>query len=105
VHVGRAELENVDVALRHLTLRRVDHFADGEEAELVGGVAHQLEARFTHTLEGVRRGARLEGTAAQDFCACFGDTFRYGKDLFARFDPVRSRVNGHLRAASRYISP
>src|SRR6266404_196772 len=99
LHVARANLKNVHVTQHHLNLRRVHHFADGEEAKFVRGFAHELEARFPHALESVRRSPRLKGATAQDFCACFGDAFRDGKDLFARFDRARASGNGHFRAA------
>src|SRR5437762_13649331 len=37
LHAARADLEDVDVTQHHLNLRCVHHFADGEEAEFVGG--------------------------------------------------------------------
>ncbi len=54
LHVARADLEDVDVAAHHLNLRRVHHFADGEELKFFGGFVHQLQAFFAHALEGVR---------------------------------------------------
>jgi len=41
------------VTQHHLDLRGIHHFADGEEAELIRGFAHELKARLTHALEGV----------------------------------------------------
>src|SRR6267154_4841974 len=99
LHVARANLKNVHVTQHHLNLRRVHHFADAEEAEFVRSFAHELEARFPHALESVRRSPWFKGASAQDFCARFGDAFRDGKDLFARFDRARARGNGHFRAA------
>src|SRR5437762_5257763 len=99
LHVARANLEDVNVAHHHLDLRRVHHFANGKEAEFVGGFAHELEARFTHALEGVRRSARLESAAAQDLCAGLGDAFSDGKNLFARFDRAGAGGDYDFRAA------
>src|SRR5216683_99189 len=99
LHVARADLEDVDVTHHHLNLRRVHHFADGKEAEFVGGLAHKLEARFTHALEGVGRSARLEGAGAQDFCASFCDAFSDGVDLLAGFHRAGTSGNDDLRAA------
>src|SRR5262249_13137489 len=42
LHVARADLVNVHVLAHHFDLRRVHDFADGEQAELVGGLAHDL---------------------------------------------------------------
>src|SRR5216684_603698 len=53
LHVARADLKDVHVTHHHLNLRRVHYFADGEEAEFVGGFAQELEARFAHALERV----------------------------------------------------
>ena len=40
LHVACADLINVDVLAHHLDLRRVHHFADGEQTEPVGGFTH-----------------------------------------------------------------
>src|SRR6267154_474456 len=105
LHVARANLKNVHVTEHHLNLRRVHHFADGEESEFVRSFAHELEARFPHALEGVRRSARFEGAASQNFSARFGHTFRDRKNLFARLDRTRARGNGHFLAADFDTAP
>src|SRR5947207_1165184 len=99
LHVARADLEDVDITHHHLDLRSVHHFADGEEAEFVGGFAHDLEARFTQALKGVRRSARLEGAAAQDLRAGLGDACGNGMDLLAGFDRTGAGGDDHFRAA------
>src|SRR5712692_11139890 len=73
LHVARADLEDVHVTQHHLNLRGVHHFADGEEAEFVGGFAHELEPRLSHALKGVRRCAWFESASAQDLCSGLGD--------------------------------
>src|SRR5207253_5091289 len=97
LHVTRADLEDVDVAQHHRNLRSVHHFADGEEAELVGGLAHQLEARLAHALERVRRSARLERAAAQDLRAGLGNAFRNRMNLLTRFDRTWPGGNSDFR--------
>src|SRR2546423_611263 len=71
LHVARADLKNIHIAEHHLDLRRVHDFADGEELEFLGGLAHKLEALLTHALEGVGRSAGFEGAGAENFGACF----------------------------------
>src|SRR6266852_8769469 len=99
LHVARADLEDVHVRHHHLNLRGVHHFADSEEAEFRGCFAHQLEARFTHSLKGIRRSARLERAAAKNFCPGFGNRLRHRKDLLAGFDRTGAGGNDNFRAA------
>src|ERR1700682_3784014 len=102
LHVARADLEDVDVAEHHLDLRRVHDFADGEEIEFLRGFAHELEAFFAHTLEGVGRSARLESAGAEDFSSGFGDGFGDGENLFARLDGTGTGGDDDFVAADFY---
>src|SRR5947207_10555358 len=105
LHVARANLKNIYVAEHHLDLRWVHDFADGEELEFLSGFAHELEAFFAHALEGIRRGARLEGSGAKDFGSSFGDGFGDGLDLVARFDRAWARGDDHFIATDFDAAP
>ncbi len=65
LHVARADLVAVDVAAHHLDVARVHDLADHGQAALVGGRAHPTQRLLSMALEGVGRGAGLEGAAAQ----------------------------------------
>jgi hypothetical protein len=99
LHVTRANLINIHVLAHHFDLRRVHHFADREQAEFIGGFAHQFQARFTHALKCVGRSARFEGARAQNLSASFGDGFGNSHHLFARFNRTWSCCDHHIRAA------
>src|SRR5271163_4541194 len=104
LHVASAYLEDVYILQHHLDLRGVHDFADGEEAEFVGGFAHELEAGFAHALKGVWRCARLESARAKDFCAGFRDAFGDRENLLAGFDGARARGYDHFVAADFYAA-
>src|SRR6185437_13388849 len=76
----------------------------GEEIEFLRGFAHELEALFAHALEGVGRGARLEGAGAQDFGSGFGDGFGHREDLLAGFDGTRAGGDHYFVAADFYAA-
>ena len=99
LHVARAHLEHVHIGKHHLNLRRVHHFADSRQAELVGGLAHELQAGLAHALKSVGRSARLESAATKDFRARFRDALRDLKNLLARFDRAGAGCDHHFRAA------
>src|SRR5882757_8125013 len=90
LHIARADLENVHVAVHHLDLRGVHDFADGEEIEFLRGLAHELQALFAHALESVGRRAWLESAGAEDFCSGFGYRFGDGENLLAGLDGARA---------------
>src|SRR6266404_898248 len=104
LHVARADLKDVDVADHHLDLRRVHHFADGEQVEFLRGFAHQLEAFFAHALEGVGRSARLEGAGAKNFCSGFSHGFGDGMNLLAGFHGAGAGGDDHFVAADFYTA-
>src|SRR5882724_10047181 len=104
LHVARADLEHVNVAGHHGDLRSVHDFADGEQAEFVSGFLHELQAFFAEALKGVGRGARLEGTGAQNFCASFADAFGDGVDLFVGFHRTGAGGDDYIRSAEFYAA-
>ena len=104
LHVARADLIDVHVVAHHFHLRRVHHFADGEQAEFVGGFTHQFQAGLAHALKRIGRGAWLECAGTQNFCAGFGDRFGDGLNLFARFDGTRTGGDDHIGAADFYAA-
>ncbi len=54
LHIARADLIDVNVVAHHFHLRWVHHFADGEQAKFIGGLAHQFQTGLAHSLECVR---------------------------------------------------
>src|SRR5438045_9094761 len=105
LHVARTNLKNIHVAEHHLDLRWVHDFADGEELEFLGGFTHELEALFSHALEGVRGGARLESSGAKNFGSSFSDGFGDGLDLVTRLDGAGPRGDDHFIAADFQAAP
>src|SRR5215475_309087 len=83
LHVSRPNLIDVHVLTHHFDLPEIHHLADSEQAELVGGFAHQLQALFAESLECIGRSARLERSGTQNLRSCLGYGFRNGLHLLA----------------------
>src|SRR5882724_3459438 len=104
LHVACANLVDVNVAAHHFDLRRVHHFADGEQSEFIGCFAHQFQTWFAHSLKRVRRSTRLERSPAQNFCAGFRHVLCDGVNLFARFHRTRSGSDHNFGPADFYAA-
>ena len=65
LHVAGADLQDVRVLGHHLDLVRLHDLGHHRQAGLLLASAQQLEAVLLEPLEGVGRGARLEGAAAE----------------------------------------
>ena len=85
-HVAGADLEHVHVAVEDLHIGRVRDLADDRQPGLLACLGQELEALDAEPLEGVGRGARLEGATAHDGRALALDPAGRGQDLVARFD-------------------
>ena len=68
-------------------------------AELLADLGHDLQAFFAESLEGVGRGARLVGAAAEELRAGRGDALGHGERLLAAFDRTRPGDDGEVVAA------
>ena len=100
-HVARADLEDVDVLLEDRHVGRVDHLADDGQAERVVCLVQELEGGQAEALERVRRGARLEGAAAQDAGALALDGAGRLHELLARLDRARAGHHHELLAEAQ----
>src|SRR5262245_3233530 len=69
LHVPRADLEDIGIALDILDLARVHHFSHDRHAETIAGGPQDLEPVAPQTLEAVRACAGLERSAAQNIGA------------------------------------
>ena len=81
LHVARADLQNVGVALHQLELADVHDLRHQLQIVAVGRAAQHAQAFFAEPLEAVRRAARLERAAAQHLGAGALDRGRRGFDL------------------------
>ena len=79
----------------------IHHFGDNQQLVFIRCRAHELEPLLTHTLEAVRRAARLEGATAEHARARLGDLSGDGIDLGGALHAARSGHNHHLLAADR----
>src|SRR5881275_3000609 len=99
LHVARADLYHVAVALDQVNAVLVQSFGDYLQAERLAYVCENLHAVFAESLEGVRGGARLERAAAEEARAASADGLRDLERLLAALDGARARDDRHLVAA------
>ena len=79
----------------------IHHFGDDQQLVFVRGRAHELEPLLTHTLEAVRRTARLESATAEHARARLGDMSGDGVDLCGALHAARSGHDHHLPTPDR----
>ena len=99
LHVPRADLDDVGVALDEVDLAGVHDLGDDRHAEPLAGRLEDLEAVLAEPLEAVGAGPRLEGAAAEDVGAGVAD--RLGdldQDRLA-LDGARAGDHGQVAAA------
>src|SRR2546423_1133273 len=99
LHVARADLYNVAVALDQVNAVLVQSLRHDLQAERLAYVGENLQAVFAEALEGVWRGARLERAAAEEARAASADGLRDLERLLAALDGARACDDRHLVAA------
>src|SRR2546423_1779562 len=99
LHVARADLYHVAVALDQVNAVLVQSFGHYLQAERLAYVCENLHAVFAESLEGVRGGARLERAAAEEARAASADGLRDLERLLAALDCARAGDDRHLVAA------
>src|SRR5262245_21080946 len=99
LHVPRADLKDVAVLGNQLDLADVHHLGDDLEVVGVRRAAEHLQSLLAESLERIRRAARLERAAAQDFCARTLDRGRRGVHLLLRLRGARTGHDDHLVTA------
>ena len=100
LHVARADLHHVGIVRDQIDVAIAHHFGDDRQAGGFLGLLQQLQAFFFHALEIVGRSARLEGAAAQELGAGFGDRFGGAHDLVFAFDGARPGDDDEFVAAN-----
>jgi len=102
LHVARADLQHVRVIRRGLAVVVVHDLGHHRQAGLLARLGEDLQALYAQSLEGVGRGARLEGAPAQHVCA--RRLHRVGdlQCLRAALHAARPGHDAQLRAAHRH---
>ena len=102
-HVAGADLEHVGVLGDDRDVAGVDDLGDDRQAGDLADVGEDLEALHAEALEGVRRGARLVGAAAQQRGA--GGLGHLGglEGLLGRLDGARAGDEGERVRADRHL--
>ena len=104
LHVASANLKHVGELGHHINLRRLHHLRDDGETRALPRLREEAEPIKTEPLEGVRRGARLEGPAAEEGRPCVGYALRNFKELVARFNRAGARHQRQGAAADQRIA-
>ncbi|MNS70374.1 hypothetical protein D3C72_1037170 [compost metagenome] len=99
LHVARADLDDVGVALDELEALVVDRLGDDSQPEGLAGLGQDLEPFLAHALEGVGAGARLERAAPQHRRARGGHALGGGEELLAALDAAGAGHHGDGAAA------
>src|SRR5437764_939678 len=99
LHVARADLYYVAVALDQVNAVLVQSLRNYLQAESLSYVGENLQAVIREALEGVWGGARLERAAAEEASAAASDGLRYLERRLAALDGARARDDRHLFAA------
>ena len=99
LHVASADLDDVGIFLDEVERFVIDGFGDDAKTEVFADVGEDLEAVKTEALEGVRRGARLVGSAAEEVDAGGLELLGDGEALLFGFDGARTSNDGEMRAA------
>ena len=86
LHVARADLDHVGMAFDHVDGGLIQRFAHNLEPEGVSHFLQDFKGIFAQAGERIGRGARLEGAAPEEFCACLCHTLGYGERLVAALD-------------------
>ena len=101
LHVAGADLQDVGVLGHQLDLVRLHDLGHDRQAGALARRPQQGEAVLLEPLEGVGRGARLEGAAAEHVRAGGLDALRHRGELGLRLDGARSGHHHDLGAAHR----
>src|SRR5207244_3961619 len=99
LHVVRAHLEDVGVAVDQLDLADVHHLGDELHVFGVRCVAKEPQPFLAEPLEAVRRAARLERAAAENLRSGAARRRRRRPHLFFVFSRARPGRAGHVVAA------
>jgi hypothetical protein len=89
LHVARPDLEHVGVFGDQFDLLRGHDLGHDRHTGQFAGLGQNLQPGFAHALEGVGRGARFEGPAAQGVRPGFFDGLRRFEQLLAALDRTR----------------
>ncbi len=98
LHVASAYLEDIGVLADPGDVARVDDLGYDGQARLFLGLVEDLEALEAQALEGVGRGARLEGPAAQHLGSGVTDGHGRPYRLLLGLDGARARDDDELLA-------
>ena len=99
LHVARADLNHVGVVFDGFQGLGVHGLGDDEHAEALAHFGQNLQALYAHALEGVGRGARLVGAAAEHAGSGLRDFFSDGQRLLAALHRAGPGDDRELRAA------
>ena len=100
LHVASADLDDVGVLFHQFQGLFVEGFGDNAHAGALADFGHDFEAFEAEPLEGVGRGAGLEGAAAEELRARGGDQVGDGVGLLAALDGTGTGDYGHGFAAA-----
>ena len=104
LHVAGADLNDVGVFLDEVEGFVVDGFGDDTEAIFFANHGEDFEAGEAQPLEGVGRGARFVGAAAEEFDAGGLELFSNGEALLFGFDSAGTGDHGDMLAADEDVA-
>ena len=97
LHVAGADLDDIGVLVDQVERFVIHRFGDDQQAEAVADFGHDLQPLFAEPLERIRRGARLEGAAAEELGSGAGHALGDGEGLLAALDGARAGDDGQAR--------
>jgi hypothetical protein len=104
LHVARADLNDVGIFLDKIERFVVDGFGNDAEAKFLADVGKNLQAGEAESLKGIRRGARLVGTAAKEPDAGRFELLGDGEALVFGFNGAWSGNHSDVSAADEDVA-
>ena len=104
LHIARADLNQVNILNKALYHVRRHDFRNNRQTGLCLSCLQKIQALLLQSLEGVRRGTRLESTATHQRCACCLHILSNACNLLLRFHRARTGNNLQLFAAEGYAA-